>query len=55
MFSGTADLEPNAIAEPIAARMPPFPSASASAPRDSLLDDYEESPMEAQLRLLSPR
>jgi hypothetical protein len=30
-------------------------SASASATRDSLLDDYEESPMEAQLRILTPK
>ena len=53
MFSGTADLEPNAIAEPTATRMPPLSTASASATRNSLLDDYEESPMEAQLRVLT--
>jgi len=61
MFGGTADLEPVAIAERRQAPMIPPASSSSSAAaaaqaekRHSLLDDYEESPMEAQLRMFSP-
>jgi hypothetical protein len=52
MFGGTADLEPVSIAEQTATMRTPI--SSISAKRDSLLDDYDETPMEAQLRMLSP-
>lgn len=64
IFGGTSDLEPVPIigSMPPNSTMhaPPLPPVAQSqestdvGKRDSLLDDYEETPMEARLRMLGP-